>query len=132
MTNTICENENSSYYINLSYCPKSKTIRIISPDKSQIIETDSEIMFNYVRGQIARWKYSGFSIEIDGKYYEISDNGDIVGAWPDELFNVNEDLLSYIMEHGTLRDEDDYSIYGIDNNLADELCDVDVIPEKIF
>ena len=103
MTNIICENENSSYYINLSYCPKSKSIRIISPDKSQIIETDSEIMFNYIRGQIARWKYSGFSIEIDGKYYKISDNGDIVGAWPDELFNVNEYLLSYIMEHGILR-----------------------------
>ena len=30
-------------------------------DEVKIIETDSEIMFNYIRGQIARWKYSGFS-----------------------------------------------------------------------
>lgn len=109
--------------IDLTYCPSSPIVTLICLTTKQEIKTDEEVVFNYVRGQIARWQYEDWIVEYKGKIYNIDKEGQIQN-WPDGLFDQNENLVSYVVQHGILREE-------YDDDLRKNLIDVDVLPEIV-
>lgn len=104
--------------IDLTYCPQNDRVVIYSPDNVQYV-TDDELVFNYIRGQIARYQLRGWKVKFNGVIYDIDNNGGI-WQWPDGMFDKNEQLLAYILENGMFKHPSD---------LREELENEDVIAE---
>jgi hypothetical protein len=88
--------------INLKNIPVEPTVTILNPDGSELITTNDNTTFTYIRAEIKKNKLSGYKVRSeDGSVYDIHTNGKIYNAdlhWPDGLTgDVFDNLLGELI-----------------------------------
>lgn len=79
--------------IDISQCPKDSSCQIYCPDGTLLVETDQELMFNYIRCEIAKTGQEGYYIIFNGERRDINRFG-VVEDYPDGLFESGYKLAS--------------------------------------
>lgn len=79
-------------FINIEECPKNKPAKFFYPDGTLIVETDNDLMFDYIRVRIKQEQIHGCYIEFEGHKILIDSNGDL-SDYPDGFFTAHMDLL---------------------------------------
>lgn len=88
---------NEEFKIDISKCPKNHPAKIFYSDGTLIVETDDEVMFNYVRAEIKEHQIRGCYIEYKDKIIRIDREGNVEDYPDDEFFDaITSQLLRLI------------------------------------
>lgn len=67
---------------------QNKTVKVYTPSDELLVETNSELIFNDIRLQIAEQNLEGYYIEFEDEKINILSNGKME-RWPDGLFDIS-------------------------------------------
>ena len=81
---------------NFTKMPKNDPIVLYTPEGKYWMETDDELVFNWIRCIIAENKLSGFTFKYKEEIHEIKPNGRIE-PWPKGLMGANISLLTKLV-----------------------------------
>lgn len=101
--------------IDLSYMPTNETCVVHMHDGKDYTVSE-DVAWNFLRGQIARWRWEDCTVTFRGVTYKILPNG-MVENCPKDLFSLNETLISYMYENSLNSDPS----YNESQELWDEL-----------
>lgn len=88
--------------IDLNRIPVEQTITILNPDGSELITTNNNTTFTYIRLKIKKNNISGYKVRDEyGNIYDIHHDGMVInddGYWPDNLTgDVYDKLLGELI-----------------------------------
>ena len=79
-------------------CPQNDFVTFYYPDGSEIVKTNDDVMFNYVRNEIRKKRYSGCYLITQRGLNKIKiDKYGNLESWPEHLFSANLKILEELI-----------------------------------
>jgi hypothetical protein len=82
--------------IDISKCPKNIPVKIYDANDELIVETDDDLVFNWVRAEIKEKQLSGCYIIFQGEKIRVDRNG-TPECYPDGFFEYLTDQLCRLL-----------------------------------
>lgn len=85
--------------IDINKCPQNDAVTFYYPDGTEIVTTNNDVMFNYVRTQIKKNGFTGCYLVTKKGLHNIKiDRYGNLESWPDGVFDVNLKLLNELLD----------------------------------
>lgn len=85
--------------IDITKCPTEDYVDVYNPNGTVLVRTNDEVMFSYIRHEIAKNRYEGYYVVFHDKKSMINHYG-VVEDWDKDMFKWNSHFSGEILRYG--------------------------------